>query len=43
MDKKQLKLNSDKTEYILLGSNQQLNKAAYEPFKARQGRFHGTE
>ena len=30
----QLKLNSDKTEYILYGSKQQLNKEAHEPFKA---------
>ena len=30
----QLKLNSDKTEYILFRSKQQLNKAAHEPFTA---------
>ena len=33
MDKMQLKLNSDKTEYILFGWKQQLNTAADEPFK----------
>ena len=30
----QRKLNSDKTEYILFGSKQQLNKAAHKLFKA---------
>ena len=30
----QLKINSDKTEYILFGSKQQFNKSAHEPLKA---------
>ena len=34
MDKMQLKLNSDKSEYISFGSKQQLNKAAQEPIKS---------
>ena len=34
MDKIQPKLNSDKTEYIIFGSKQQLSKAAHEPLKA---------
>ena len=34
MDKMSFKLNSDKMEYILFGSKQQVNKAAQEPIKA---------
>ena len=34
MDKMGLILNSDKTECILFGSKNQLNKAAQEPLKA---------
>ena len=34
MDKMPLKLNSDKMEYILFGSKQQLTKAALKPIKA---------
>ena len=33
MDKMWLKLNPDKTAYILFGSKQQLNKASQEPIK----------
>ena len=36
MDKMQLKLNSEKTEYILFGSKHQLNKAEQELLKAGQ-------